>query len=235
MGAKQSHLPPPALPDSTAAPPLQGPDLPHARVGGPIIVLPPDYDWAHVDTIPGWFSGDEADWLASAVAGSGPGGFVEVGSFCGRSSYVIARSLPHRGFLWCIDPWMYPSTESGIAFGPDQFKAVHGIDTPKLRFDLNMADFEDSYDAIVGTSPEAAKDVANNLELVFLDGNHGEMSVMRDLLAWFPKLRKGGILCGHDYDNPGFPGVALAVDRFAAEHRITPWRGGGWMFYMVKP
>jgi len=234
VGAKQTVIkPPPLLP-----PPSPSLDIGEALAcaSGPISGTPPAYDWKKVDSIPGWFDREEADWLAFAVAHCGVNGrFVEVGSFCGRSSFVIASSMGAGGFLWCIDPWLYPDIRSGILFTPGQFQAVHESDTPKVVFDKNMQAFKNHYRAIVGMSPEAGKDVPDRLEFVFLDGGHDEFSVSRDLLLWWGKLRRGGILCGHDYGNSAFPGVVQAVDRFSATTGVDIWRGGGLMFYMVKP
>ena len=38
-----------------------------------------------------------------------------------------------------------------------------------------------------------------SLDLVFIDGNHSYKYVTMDIQMWLPKVRKGGILCGHDY------------------------------------
>lgn len=37
------------------------------------------------------------------------------------------------------------------------------------------------------------------LDFVFIDGNHSYDAVMSDLNAWYPKVHKGGIVAGHDY------------------------------------
>jgi hypothetical protein len=39
-----------------------------------------------------------------------------------------------------------------------------------------------------------------SLDLVFIDGNHGYSHVKQDIRAWLPKVRPGGVLCGHDCD-----------------------------------
>ncbi len=49
------------------------------------------------------------------------------------------------------------------------------------------------------------------LDFVYIDANHGYKSVLDDLRAWFPKVRGGGILGGHDYD---LESVKRAVDEF---------------------
>ena len=46
---------------------------------------------------------------------------------------------------------------------------------------------------------EAAKDVADeSLDFVFIDADHSYMGVMRDVGAWAPKVKKGGMIIGHD-------------------------------------
>jgi len=65
------------------------------------------------------------------------------------------------------------------------------------------------------TSVEAAKMFKDNaLDLIFIDADHKYESVKEDIIAWLPKVRKGGILSGHDYDGEDnmHPGVKQAVD-----------------------
>lgn len=47
---------------------------------------------------------------------------------------------------------------------------------------------------------------------VLIDGNHSYNHVLEDIKIWKPKVMSGGILLGHDYDEPKFPGVKKAVD-----------------------
>lgn len=66
----------------------------------------------------------------------------------------------------------------------------------------------------------AASQVPDNLDLVFIDAWHDRISVTRDIVLWLPKLREGGILCGHDYDNPKWPEVKPTVDMLLGEGNI---------------
>jgi predicted O-methyltransferase YrrM len=62
-------------------------------------------------------------------------------------------------------------------------------------------------------SVEAAKLIDDKtIDLVFIDADHKYDSVRRDIDAWLPKVKKGGIICGHDYDNPAHREVKKAVD-----------------------
>ncbi len=39
----------------------------------------------------------------------------------------------------------------------------------------------------------------NSLDIVYIDGQHNYESVIEDIMYWTPKIRAGGIICGHDY------------------------------------
>jgi len=57
------------------------------------------------------------------------------------------------------------------------------------------------------------------LDFVFVDAHHSYESVRFDVQTWFPKVKPGGIVCGHDYDGRGDKhgrfGVKQAVDDFS--------------------
>ena len=58
----------------------------------------------------------------------------------------------------------------------------------------------------------AANNFRNNyFDFVFLDANHNYENIKQDILAWNNKIRKGGMLAGHDYNQPSC-GVKRAVD-----------------------
>lgn len=51
-------------------------------------------------------------------------------------------------------------------------------------------------------SLEAAEKVAGPVDFVFIDANHSTEAVIEDVKAWRPKIRKGGVLIGHDQQWP---------------------------------
>lgn len=80
------------------------------------------------------------------------------------------------------------------------------------------------------TSLEAAQQFQSEaLDFVFIDAGHTYKDVKEDLEAWTPKVRKGGIVSGHDYYEfpSGRGGVIPAVNEYIAEHgyalHIIPW------------
>jgi predicted O-methyltransferase YrrM len=65
-----------------------------------------------------------------------------------------------------------------------------------------------------------------SFDLVYIDGDHTYECVCKDLAAWYPKVRKGGVICGDDI---GWPGVKKAVDEFflalGTEYQIVTKNG----------
>lgn len=55
----------------------------------------------------------------------------------------------------------------------------------------------------------------NYFDFVYIDGGHSYENVTNDLNFWFHKVRKGGVLCGHDFNNKCTPEVAEAVRDFS--------------------
>jgi len=61
-------------------------------------------------------------------------------------------------------------------------------------------------------------------DLVFIDGDHSYDAVIADIKAWIPKVRNGGILCGHDYEpvskeKKSWQDVIHAVDDFFGDKK----------------
>lgn len=83
-------------------------------------------------------------------------------------------------------------------------------------------------------STKAAKDFQDkSLDFIFIDANHNYLPVKQDLAAWGDKVRPGGIISGHDYDNPDWPGVKRAVDEWAAKTKRTIKRGKETFWYTI--
>ncbi len=61
-------------------------------------------------------------------------------------------------------------------------------------------------------SSEAVKCIGDGtLDLVYIDADHGYQSVKEDIELWTPKVKKDGIICGHDYSETLTLGVKKAV------------------------
>ena len=81
---------------------------------------------------------------------------------------------------------------------------------------------------------DAAKDILDGLDFVFIDADHSYDGCHADIEAWASKVRPGGLLCGHDYDNVDFPqwGVKRAVDEFVAANGLELELGDNFTWFV---
>ena len=84
-------------------------------------------------------------------------------------------------------------------------------------------------------SGDASKTINDNsLDFCYIDASHKYIQIKNDIKCWLPKVRKGGILCGHDYDmdinkwiqkygDRKYPhgGVKQAVDELIEERKLN--------------
>lgn len=78
---------------------------------------------------------------------------------------------------------------------------------------------EGRHTQILNDSAIEGRSWSNVVDLVFVDGDHTYNQVKADIQAWLPHIRKGGILCGHDYGWDKWPGVEQAFDEEMAWHK----------------
>lgn len=149
----------------------------------------------------GWMSPEELSWLHATAATMGS--IAEVGSLHSRSAFALLAGC--SGPVYCVDPWDVDADESYSSF------LSHCGHLPSVR-------------PVRGRSPEAADQVPD-VDMVFIDGAHDYDPVRADFAAWLPKARR--LVCGHDYNHPGFPGVRAAVDEIFG-NRVGPAVGQDW-------
>lgn len=132
--------------------------------------------------------------------------FVEVGCLQGRSAaYMcveIANSAKSIDF-YCVDiweDWWNYDTNCGD-------KNVYGT------FLSNLSPVSEYFIPMkLHSADAAAKFKDNSIDFVFIDANHEYEHVKNDILAWYPKIKPGGILAGHDYFPDPTNGVYVAVN-----------------------
>ena len=69
-----------------------------------------------------------------------------------------------------------------------------------------------------------------SIDFLFIDGDHRYEGIKKDLQDWYPKVKHGGVISGHDYNEPSC-GVKQAVDEYF-NSRARPYPGGCW--YLEK-
>ena len=72
-----------------------------------------------------------------------------------------------------------------------------------------------------------------SIDFCFIDAQHDYFSVMNDVIAWWPKVRIGGILAGHDYNYLHY-GCVYAVDEFARKMNLEIHVTEDYSWYIFK-
>lgn len=156
--------------------------------------------------------------LYYAIAAHLPDGgtFAEVGSWQGQSAVTLCQRIQDLGknvTVHCVDTF---AGEQNQPAHIEIVKSLGGSTFDKFLENINAAKVQDMVFPTKGDSAESAASFADaSLDGVFIDAAHDYESVVRDVAAWFPKVKPGGIFAGHDYP---FDGVRRAVDEHAAAH-----------------
>jgi len=98
-----------------------------------------------------------------------------------------------------------------------------------------LARFGRRFELLRKPSRQAASKFDNgSLDFVYIDGDQHFDAVGNDLSVWFDKVREGGIIAGHDDDNPDRPDVQQAVDGFFQRLGWTVHHAGQFVWWVEK-
>lgn len=156
---------------------------------------------------------------------------AEIGVYRGENAVQICKRMP-QCYLWGIDFYEGYSrkrtnrTQSMFLRQAKRNLKEH-IELGKFRFlkkesIVASTKFKDEY-----------------FDFVYIDANHNFDFVMRDIIEWSKKVRRGGIVSGHDYyRHEKMRGVVIAVNSYVKAHGIKPWfvtcEGRKRSFFWVK-
>lgn len=158
---------------------------------------------------------------------------VEVGVKAGAFSERLLDDWGGRHLI-SVDPWAPASPDERYVNLDNVAQDVHdGFHAEAIG---RLRRFGERSSVWRMTGREAASQIPHHsLDFVYLDARHDYESVRDDLADWYPKLRPGGILAGHDYVDGTFVngefGVRSAVDELFAARSLpvrhtfadSPW------------
>lgn len=147
--------------------------------------------------------------------------FVELGCWKGKSTVFLLTEAVNDGIprkIIVVDNFVGSTntkTEKEIYKDVIQEKA-------HAEFMNNISPVKQLlYSVIIDESDKAAQFSSDNsVDVIFIDAGHSYQNVKADIEAWLPKMKKGGIMAGHDY-NESWPGVIQAVNELLGKENIT--------------
>ncbi|MGE4552464.1 MAG: class I SAM-dependent methyltransferase [Desulfovibrionaceae bacterium] len=145
---------------------------------------------------------------------------LEIGSWMGGSSIALANGLMASrnlgGVIYAVDTWMGSSEHQKFDFIQDD--AMYEMFLDNIRKNLAHLFVR----PVRAPSLEAAGQFRDGgLDVVFIDGDHSYTCCLEDLEAWYPKVKPGGLVLGHDYWPQTNNGVCRAAREFAGRHGVT--------------
>lgn len=148
---------------------------------------------------------------------------AEIGTFLGTGSTTVFGAL--QADLVCVDHWKgneHDTFMQRISPDNDLFNLC--------KRNVERFDHQKKISLVNSDSAEAADSYPDGyFDLVFVDADHTYEGCKRDILAWKSKVRKGGIICGHDsegvmrdFPNVDFSTEALKGVDYLEKERIHP-------------
>lgn len=173
-----------------------------------------------LEGIEGWLTNAQAVRLAErARALDAPARIVEIGSYRGRSTIVLASSAPEDVDVVAVDP------HAGDDRGPRQIRGTGAegeADHRAFLGNLERAGVAGRVEYVRLPSQRALATLSGPAHLVFVDGAHDYRAARDDLTGWGARLEPGGVLLVHDAWSS--VGVTLALLRtlvFGPRFRYT--------------
>ncbi|MFZ0089989.1 MAG: class I SAM-dependent methyltransferase, partial [Solirubrobacteraceae bacterium] len=193
---------------------------------------------AAIAGVDGWLSDDQAERLWQRARALAPAAtIVEIGSFRGRSTIVLALGAPAGATVVAIDP------HAGSDRGPQEIAAdgVRGeSDHDAFLANLRAAGVADTVRHVRLPSRVALDDAGSRIDLLYVDGAHRYGPAAADIAGYGARVAPGGTMLIHDaFSSIGVtlalltrlvPGAAFAYrgrSRSLAEYRraVPPMRG----------
>lgn len=153
---------------------------------------------------------------------------VEVGVCKGENIKALLDNCPNIAKIYGVDPWVaYQDKLTITQATADEWYAL-------TKKNLKGYWYDNEVELIRKPSLQAVKLFSDNsFEFVYIDGDHSFAAALNDMRAWWPKVKPGGLLCGHDYRAKDKE-VRAAVEKFTEDNKFEVEEAKYWSWYIRK-
>lgn len=158
---------------------------------------------------------------------------AEVGVLDGPTSAWLLARLP-KLTLYMVDQWKayHDSVQPDTAHDGGKWVRIYRMAHSRTEF------AKDRRIVLHGDSVEMAAQIKDgSLDMAFIDANHSYEHVKRDIGAYWPKVKSGGRLAGHDWEKnePRNYGVVDAVTEFSKANSLLYELDEDATWFILKP
>jgi predicted O-methyltransferase YrrM len=152
--------------------------------------------------IDGWLSHNEAMTLyelARSLPAPAPV-LVEIGSWLGKSSVVLAKGIQSykMSVLYCIDPFDGAGDPVSLTAYSRRKAALQTSLREQFEQNIRKNHVDQIIKVCQGYSHDYVAGFEDQIDLLFIDGNHEYQYVMQDYQDWSPLIKAGGLIAFHD-------------------------------------
>lgn len=146
---------------------------------------------------------------------------VEIGTAEGWLTKSLLLELPNLQLIYTIDPYKHDPTSEFEARLPIEIHEIRKNEAKK-----NLEVWGERAKLIVDTSDNAISQIPDNVDFVWVDGDHSNNQVKKDIINYYPKVKINGIFGGHDYQR------VIPIFREMIENII--YLGDDWTWWIIK-
>ena len=119
---------------------------------------------------------------------------IEIGTCQGLLTKTLLMYFPNLKKLYTIDPYIHDDTSEFEAHQPQPW-----LDDCLDQANVALKEYGDRVLQLIMKSDDASLHTPDEVDFVWIDGDHTIDQIERDIIHYYPKVKKGGIFGGHDY------------------------------------
>jgi predicted O-methyltransferase YrrM len=148
----------------------------------------------------------------------------EIGVCHGFTTELLLKSIPNVKKIYAVDS--YPSF---VDWDGTRITEERQAET-KRRCANRLSPYGEKVNFVYDTSSNFSKNILDEeLDFVFIDGDHSYDATLADITNYWPKVKKGGVFAGHDIN---LTSVDAAVKEFFKDTPINVVENNAW--YLIK-
>lgn len=154
------------------------------------------------------------EWLADKINGKGWTKGAEIGVKAGKTLFYLLEHCPQLHMVG-VDVWQPQPSKGEWGYTDWDHESNERLCLAQASYYIGRVSI---YKMM---SVKVASDLIldDSLDFVFIDACHDTESVTKDIWAWMPKIKSGGLLCGHD---AGKPTVRAALNDWLEGWQLVP-------------